>query len=344
MKPDLLRLYRLMYRSRVFENKVCELWKAGQISGEMHMGLGEEAVVAGIVDHLQDGDAMALDHRGTPPLVMRGADLKMLLHELLGNPEGLCRGYGGHMHLFDRNLLAASSGIVGASGPLANGFGLAFQHLKSGKLALAFLGEGALNQGMLLESFNLASVWKLPVIFICKDNSLSITTDSPSVTGGRIADRIQGFGIPVLEVDGLDVEAVWQAGLLANQHVRSGKGPYFIRARCVHQQGHFLGNDLLNMVQNTAEELKRRTGPILKSVVSRKGGGLSTKIKGLKTISSLVAAAARQSGKKVDPVDLTRKRLQAQGESLSAIEEEIEREIEELVRCVVSRQNQGAIS
>jgi TPP-dependent pyruvate/acetoin dehydrogenase alpha subunit len=231
MKPDLLGLYRQMYRSRVFENKVCELWKAGLISGEMHTGLGEEAVVAGTVDFLQDGDAMALDHRGTPPLVMRGTDLKALLHELLGNPEGICRGYGGHMHLFDRSSMAASTGIVGASGPMGSGFALALQHMKPGKLALAYFGEGALNEGMLLESFNLASVWKLPVIFICKDNSLAITTDSPSVTGGQISERIRGFGIPVLEVDGLDVEAVWQAGLQASDHVRSGEGPFFIQAQ-----------------------------------------------------------------------------------------------------------------
>ena len=341
--PDLLKLYRQMYRSRVFENKVIELWDAGLISGEMHMGLGEEAVVAGTVDHLQDGDGMALDHRGTPPLIMRGTDPRALLYEFLGNEGGICRGFGGHMHLFNRSPMAASSGIVGASGPLANGFALAFQYLDPGKLALAYFGEGALNQGALLESFNLAAVWKLPVIFVCKDSTLAITTVSSSVTGGRIADRINGFGIPVSEVDGLDVEAVWQTGAAAFRHVRSGKGPYFILARCVHQQGHFLGKDLLNVVKHPAAELKRRTGPLLKSILSKQGTGLSPRLKGLKTISHLAANAAQQGSRKVDPIQRTREKLSEEKEALAAIEKEIEREIEEIAKDVISFYHKGAV-
>ncbi len=130
MKPDLWKLYRQMLKSRIFEEKVIELWKKGWIFGEMHTGMGEEAIAAGTVGHLRQSDAMALDHRGTPPLVMRGVDVAALLHEFLGNREGLCRGCGGHMHLFSREHMTASSGIVGASGPLGAGFALALQHLK----------------------------------------------------------------------------------------------------------------------------------------------------------------------------------------------------------------------
>ncbi|MCJ7581628.1 MAG: thiamine pyrophosphate-dependent enzyme [Candidatus Aminicenantes bacterium] len=117
MKPNLWKLYRQMLKSRIFEEKVMELWEKGSIFGEMHTGIGEEAIIAGTIDHLREGDAMALDHRGTPPLIMRGVDMATLLHEFLGNREGLCCGYGGHMHLFSREYMAASSGIVGASGP-----------------------------------------------------------------------------------------------------------------------------------------------------------------------------------------------------------------------------------
>src|SRR5512135_1847298 len=149
--PDLWLLYELMLRSRLFELAVKSLWDEGAISGEMHLGLGEEAIVAGVVALLEPRDALALDHRGTAALVMAGVDRRLLLREFLGRPDGLCGGRGGHMHLFARQPLAASSGIVGASGPAAAGFGLAARRQRPGSLAVAFFGEGALNQGMLLE-------------------------------------------------------------------------------------------------------------------------------------------------------------------------------------------------
>jgi TPP-dependent pyruvate/acetoin dehydrogenase alpha subunit len=335
MRPDLWKLYRQMLRSRIFEDKVIELWERGLISGEMHTGMGEEAIAAGTIDHLQEGDAMALDHRGTPPLVMRGVNMAALLHEFLGSHEGLCRGYGGHMHLFSRELITASSGIVGASGPLGSGFALALQYLRPGKIALAFFGEGALNQGMLLESFNLASVWKLPVLFVCKDSSLAITTDSSTVTAGTIPDRLEGFGIPVIEVDGSDVEAVWKAGFEAAKHVRDGNGPYLIHARCVHLEGHFLGDPLLGITRSPLSQMKQRAIPLLKSVASREGADFSERIKGVKTISALAAEASRQSRKSHDPVALTRKKLSGGRSRLKKLEEEVKTEIEERTREVL---------
>jgi hypothetical protein len=119
MSPDFWSLYELMFKSRTFEEAVRQIWKDGKISGEMHLGLGEEAIVAGIISQLIEGDAMALDHRGTPPMVMRGVDPVALLREFMGQPDGLSGGMGGHMHLFAPDKLAASSGIVGASGPAA---------------------------------------------------------------------------------------------------------------------------------------------------------------------------------------------------------------------------------
>ncbi|MBE3063569.1 MAG: thiamine pyrophosphate-dependent dehydrogenase E1 component subunit alpha, partial [Spirochaetes bacterium] len=176
MDVDLWSLYRQMLRSRLVETEVIRFWDDGLISGEMHLGIGEEGVAAAVVSRMREGDAMALDHRGTPALVMRGIDLVSLFKELLGRPDGLCCGRGGHMHLISRELLSASSGIVGASGPAAAGFALAAKRLRPGSLSAAFFGEGAMNEGMLMESLNLAAVWKLPVLFVCKDNQLSITT------------------------------------------------------------------------------------------------------------------------------------------------------------------------
>lgn len=135
MPSDLWSLYALMLKSRLFEEAIAKLWHDGLISGEMHLGTGEEAIIAGVVAHLRDGDAMALDHRGTSAWLMRGVDPVLLVREMLGYPDGLCGGMGGHMHLFSKEYLAASSGIVGAEGPAAAGFALAAQYSRPGAVA-----------------------------------------------------------------------------------------------------------------------------------------------------------------------------------------------------------------
>ena len=275
MEPDLWSLYRQMLRSRRFEEFVKDLWERGKISGEMHLGIGEEAIAAGVVDHLHEGDAMALDHRGTPPLVARGVDLVVLLREFLGRGDGLCSGMGGHMHLFSPEHLAASSGIVGSSGPVAAGFALAAQCLRPENLAVAFFGEGAMNQGMLVETLNLAVAWKLPVLFVCKDNEWAITTPSHSVTGGNLIDRAKAFGMPAMEIDGTDVEAVWNAAGQGADRARNGNGPTFLLAHCPRLEGHFLmigqirtdqDRDPLDQIQRRLKTEKARLDEVQKEV------------------------------------------------------------------------------
>ncbi len=165
-------LFATMVEVRAFELACARLWDLGLIPGEMHLGVGEEAIVAGVMAHVRDGDAIAFDHRSGPPLVARGVDLESLLLEMLGDERGLCRGRGGHMHFLAPEQLAAGTGIVGATAPLACGFALAAERLRPGAVAVAFFGDGAANQGALLEAFNLAAAWKLPVVFVCKDNRL----------------------------------------------------------------------------------------------------------------------------------------------------------------------------
>jgi len=234
MKTKLWSLYALMLKSRLFEEAIAKLWHDGLISGEMHLGKGEEAIIAGVVTQLREGDAMAFDHRGTAALLMRGLDPVLILRELIGYPDGLCGGMGGHMHLFSKKYLAASSGIVGAAGPTAAGFALSAQYLRPGAIAVAFFGEGAMNQGMLMESLNLASAWSLPVLFVCKDDGWAITTQSKRMTGGDLNERARGLGIPTVEVDGGDVSEVWEAAHSAIERARSSKGSTFLHARCVH--------------------------------------------------------------------------------------------------------------
>lgn len=340
-RADLWSLYRQMLRSRLFEERVRDLWKDGKISGEMHMGLGEEAVAAGVVSHLQDGDAMALDHRGTSPLVIRGIDLLSLLREFMGCPDGLCRGLGGHMHLFSPELLSASTGIVGASAPMSVGFALASQHLRRGKIAVAFFGEGAMNQGMILESLNLAAVWKLPLLFVCKDNQLAITTHSPSVTSGDLLERVKGFGMPAVEVDGVDVEAVWQAGKAAIQRARKGEGPTFLLAHCVHFEGHFLGDPFLRVGRHPLKRMKEISGPLIRSAIAKKGESVGKRLQSLGKVSSLIGKAVRdQRSKKFDPVYRLNRKYKKEKSRLEKIDREVKREIDRAVTLALSDQNE----
>lgn len=337
MQPDLWSLYRQMLRSRLFEVAVRRLWEAGLISGEMHLGIGEEAIAAGVVDHLRDGDALALDHRGTPPLLMRGVDAVALLREMLGRPDGLCRGMGGHMHLFSPEHLAASSGIVGAAGPAAVGFALAAQQLRPQALAVAFFGEGAMNQGHLLEALNLAAAWGLPAIFVCKDNGWAITTPSAQQTAGDLVQRAEGFGVPAVRVDGLDVEAVWHAAHEAVERARSGGGPSFLHARCVHLEGHFLGDLLLRIARRPLRGMAPMAGPLMRSLIARGGAPFRQRIGGLVSVLTLIRRSARDNtAPQHDPLLRTRRRLLADRERLRALEDDVSREIERVTEAALS--------
>jgi TPP-dependent pyruvate/acetoin dehydrogenase alpha subunit len=329
-QPDVWALYRLMFRSRVFEEAVTRLWHAGQISGEMHLNMGEEAIMAGLVSQLIDGDALALDHRGTAPLLMRGVDPVLLLREFLGRPDGLCGGQGGHMHLFSRDHLAASSGIVGSAGPLGTGFALAAQILRPSTVALGFFGEGAINQGMLLESLNLAVAWKLPMLFVCKDSQWAITTPSESVSGGNLLRRAQGFGLHAVEVDGLDVLAVWQAAREVLQHIRLGHGPAFLLAHCVHLEGHFLGDPLLAMLRQPLASARQQVWPMARSMLKREGVSWRERLAAMRGVTRTIQAAQQQRQAHNDPLARARQQL-TDHIKLTELEAEVRQDIQQAV-------------
>ncbi len=336
MSPDLVSLYRQMLRSRRFEELVGKIWAEGNISAEMHLNIGEEGIIAGVVDHLGDNDAMALDHRGTAPLLMRGTDMALLLKEFLGRKDGLCHGRGGHMHLFAPEILSASSGIVGASGPAACGFAYAAQLLRPDSVAVAFFGEGAMNQGMLMEAINLASCWTLPVLFVCKDNGMAITTPSPKVTGGDLLERARGLGANAVTVDGTDVEKVWQEAGEAVIRAREGEGPTFLHATCLRPEGHFLGDPLLRITRKPIRELKDKIGPLTKAALSS-GASLGKRTASLSTITSILSkAAGMQIARQQDPVAKLRLRLSLPTEELTALEEEIAVEVEKALQTATS--------
>jgi TPP-dependent pyruvate/acetoin dehydrogenase alpha subunit len=325
---DIWLLYRKMLFSRLFEEAVSQLWDEGKILGEMHLGTGEEAIVAAVVSQLMPGDAMALDHRGTSALLMRGIDPALLLNELLGKPDGLCGGFGGHMHLFWPEQLIASSGIVGSSGPAAAGFALAALHLRPGTVTVAFFGEGAVNEGMLMESFNLAAVWKLPVLFVCKDNNWAISTPSHEVTAGKLTERAGSFGMPVFEADGWTIEEVWSAAHKALNILRTRQGPAYLQARCIHLEGHFLGDPLLKMVRKPLTELAKTAAGLVRSAVSSKGASLTERTAGIGEMMGLISRTFRDKFEhKKDPLVETRVLLETDLGRLKSLEKEVVEEI-----------------
>jgi pyruvate dehydrogenase E1 component alpha subunit len=337
VQPDLWQLYRQMLKSRLFEQAVIQLWEQGLISGEMHLGIGEEAIVAGVLDHLQDGDALALDHRGTPPLLMRGIDPVLLMREFLGRPDGLCAGVGGHMHLFSPQHLAASSGIVGASGPTAAGFALAGHMLRPGSVAVAFLGEGAMNQGMMMEAMHLAAVWRLPTLFVCKDDGWAISTQSPKLTAGDITDRARSLGLHATNTDGSDVQAVWHTVREVMTQVRENGAPAFIRARCTHSEGHLLGLLLIRVARDFVREMAPMTGPLLRSTLRIRGAPIKERAAGLAIVlSTLRQFIRRHTGPFDDPVQQARARLAADGPRLKALEAEIEQDTLDTVEAALA--------
>jgi pyruvate dehydrogenase E1 component alpha subunit len=338
MPPDLWTLYSMMLKSRLFEEAIATLWHDGLISGEMHLGTGEEAIIAGVVTHLREGDAMALDHRATAALLMRGIDPVLILRELLGRPDGLCGGMGGHMHLFSKEYLAASSGIVGAAGPAAIGFALSAQYLRPGAIAVAFFGDGAMNQGMLMESMNLASAWKLPVLFVCKDDGWAITTQSEHMTGGDLLERARGLGVQAVDVDGRDVSEVWDACRPAIERARIGQGPTFLRARCVHFEGHFLGFQLLRMMRHPLREIPGIAVPLTRSILYPAGADLRERLAGLKTVLATVLATLRDPRREQtqDPIVRTRTALHLEDVHLQGMENLIEEEVNNLLQSALA--------
>ncbi|MDY6857414.1 MAG: thiamine pyrophosphate-dependent dehydrogenase E1 component subunit alpha [Thermodesulfobacteriota bacterium] len=338
MPFDLWSLYTLMLKSRLFEEAIAKLWHDGLISGEMHLGTGEEAIIAGVVSQLREGDAMALDHRGTAALFMRGVDPVSILRELLGYPDGLCGGMGGHMHIFSKEHLAASSGIVGAEGPTAIGFALSTEYLNPGAIAVAFFGEGAMNQGMMMESMNLASAWNLPVLFVCKNDGWSITTQSKKLTGGDLNERSRGLGVPAVEVDGCNLPGIWEACNVAIERARSGQGPTFLHTSCVHFEGHFLGFQLLRIVRNPLREVSEIALPLTHSLLRFRGGALRERLAGLKEVLSAVLSTLRDPRRDSakDPIQHARKTLLSYPVRLHELEDQIEQEISHILECTLA--------
>ncbi len=241
LPPDLhVELYRTMRRIRAFDEKVAELFEGGEIKGTAHSYVGQEAVAAGVCASLGPEDFMASHHRGHGHCIAKGARVDLMMAELMGRESGYCQGLGGSMHIADLGLnILGANGIVGAAMPLSTGAGLAARLDGSGRVAVAFFGDGASNQGVFHESLNLASVWKLPVVFVCENNQYALSTSYRDTTSvDQVAERASAYGIPGRTIDGNDVVEVYETVKEAVERARAGEGPTLIEAMTYRWGGH----------------------------------------------------------------------------------------------------------
>jgi pyruvate dehydrogenase E1 component alpha subunit len=236
----MIGMYSTMLKIRHFEEKVEELFTTGKIGGFAHLYVGQEAGATGVCATLKTTDYITSTHRGHGHVIAKGGDIKLMMAELSGKITGYCKGKGGSMHIADLDLgILGANGIVGAGLPIAVGAGLAEQYKGTGGVSITFFGDGASNQGTTHEAMNLASIWKLPVIFIAEYNGYGeFTCQADHQCIESITERAQGYHIPGVSVDGNDVIAVYKSANEAVQNAREGKGPTIIECKTYRIKGH----------------------------------------------------------------------------------------------------------
>ncbi|MFW2454595.1 MULTISPECIES: thiamine pyrophosphate-dependent dehydrogenase E1 component subunit alpha [Methyloversatilis] len=257
-REALLQAYRTMRTIRDFEERVHVDFATGEIPGFVHLYAGEEASATGICMHLNRNDYIASTHRGHGHCIAKGVDPVGMMAEIWGKATGTCKGKGGSMHIADLEVgMLGANGIVGGGGPLICGTALASKIRGENNVGVCFFGDGASNQGTIFEAMNLASVWKLPVIFVAENNGYAEATSSTfSVAVENIADRASAFGMPGVIVDGFDFFAVYEAAGEAIKRAREGGGPTLLEVKLSRYYGHFEGDQQTYRAPGEVQKLR----------------------------------------------------------------------------------------
>jgi acetoin:2,6-dichlorophenolindophenol oxidoreductase subunit alpha len=255
-----IRMYRRMVMIRLFEEQVNELYTRALMPGLAHLYVGEEAVAVGICEALQPDDYITSTHRGHGHCLAKGASPDRMFAELLGKEAGYCRGKGGSMHIADPatgNL--GANAIVGGSAGIATGAAFSSKHLGTKQVAVCFFGEGALGQGVLYEVMNLASLWKLPVVYACENNLYNEYTHYSETTAGDLLGRGKAFGLQSESVDGQDVRAVYATAKRLVERARKGEGAAFLLCNTYRYTGHHVGDINREYYRSKEEEQEWKT-------------------------------------------------------------------------------------
>jgi pyruvate dehydrogenase E1 component alpha subunit len=260
-----LELLRVMWRIRAFEERVGELTRADEVYGLVHLSIGQEGVAAGVCTQLRDDDAVYSGHRAHGHAIASGAPLGRVLAELMGRDGGLCRGLGGSMHLVDAaHGFLGATGVVGGNVPLALGSALAGRLLGGDRVAAVFFGDGAVQGGIFVESVNLATLWRLPVILVCENNGFAeFTPRSAHTNVERVSDVVAPWELERETVDGNDVVAVREAFARFLAQARAGEGPFLLECLTHRVSGHYVG-DAQRYREALAADEWQRLDPILR--------------------------------------------------------------------------------
>ncbi len=244
-REKLLELFKVMARIRAFENESIELAKANETRAAVHTYIGQEAIAVGMCAHMSDQDLITSTHRGHGHCIAKGADLTKMFAELLGRETGYCKGKGGSMHIADLSTgNLGANGIVGGGIPIATGAALGLLLKGSAHFVVCFFGDGAINEGSFHESVNLASVWNLPIIYVCENNQFGISTHvSQSSNVEDLSVRAKAYGIPGYSVNGNDVIEVYNKTTECLEHIKAKKGPVLLEMKTYRISGHYFGDN-----------------------------------------------------------------------------------------------------
>lgn len=260
---EMKKLYYDMLLIRRFEEKAGQLYGMGLIGGFCHLYIGQEAVVTGINSVQQEGDTVITTYRDHAHMLACGMEAKGIMAELTGRKTGYSRGKGGSMHMFssEKNFFGGH-GIVGASTSLGTGLGFYHKYSNDGGVAVAYMGDGSANQGQVAECYNMAALWKLPVLYIIENNQYGMGTSVARSSAGKLYQRGSGFGIPGEQVDGMDVFTVQAAARQAIDYVRSGNGPYILEVMTYRFRGHSMSDPAKYRTKEEVDDFKGNRDPI----------------------------------------------------------------------------------
>ena len=273
---DLLReMYTKMLLIRRFEEKAGQLYGMGQIGGFCHLYIGQEAVVVGIQSAQIEGDSIVTSYRDHGHMIACDMDPKGVMAELTGRKDGYSKGKGGSMHMFSREKgFFGGHGIVAAQVPIGTGLAFSHKYNETNNVCVTYFGDGAANQGQVYESYNMASLWKLPVIFVIENNMYGMGTSvNRSSAGENLSDRGKAYGIKSEIVDGMDVIAVRDSAIRAMEYCRSGKGPYILEMKTYRYRGHSMSDPAKYRTRDEVEKIRKNADPIenIKELLAKNG-------------------------------------------------------------------------
>ena len=301
---ELQKLYRDMLLIRRFEEKAGQLYGMGLIGGFCHLYIGQEAVVTGIASVQEEVDTVVTSYRDHAHMLACDMDPKGIMAELTGRETGYSRGKGGSMHMFSKEKnFFGGHGIVGASTAIGAGLGFAHKYKNDGGVAIAYMGDGASNQGQVAECYNMAALWDLPILFVIENNQYGMGTSVKRSSAGELYKRGEGYGIPGEQVDGMDVFKVQAAARQALDYVRSGNGPYILEMMTYRYRGHSMSDPAKYRTKEEVSSMKEDRDPLVAIKALMQESGIKEEdIKAIdKEIKEIVTEAAQFSQDSPEP-------------------------------------------